>query len=383
MELINPRTFLIVANLLGLLCALVLWVQAKSFPADIGGLRDWAKAVVLMGCASGLASLRGILPDAFAIVLAAALLLLGELLLVIGLMRYTGRTPRWRPAVDAVAGLVLLVAWLTWGSPSYPGRIFIMSLAHVAFFALGAWLAHRARPTGFGSRLLSAVFVLCALIAALRIATLSADFAGADEAFDRDPIQQVYLAAFSLGILGLSIGFILIANERLREELEYLATRDPLTGTFNRRAFFARAGVEWARAARGRRPLAAIVCDIDFFKKVNDTHGHHVGDLVIKDFARRAGAMLRLPDVLARFGGEEFVVLLPDTGPQDACRVAERIRQEIGKRRDATLPPYTVSLGVAAADGDDTAPADLEGLLAQADAALYRAKQGGRNRVEH
>src|SRR5690606_10199377 len=130
MELINPRTFLIVANLLGLLCALVLWVQAKSFPADIGGLRDWAKAVVLMGCASGLASLRGILPDTFAIVLAAALVLLGELLLVTGLMRYTGRTPRWRPAVDAVAGLVLLVAWLTWGHPSYPGRIFIMSLAH-------------------------------------------------------------------------------------------------------------------------------------------------------------------------------------------------------------------------------------------------------------
>ncbi|MFC5302034.1 GGDEF domain-containing protein [Azospira restricta] len=380
MELINPRTFLIVANLLGLLCALVLWVQAKSFPADIGGLRDWAKAVVLMGCASGLASLRGLIPDAFAIVLAAALLLSGELLLVIGLLRYSGRTPQWRPAVDAVAGLVLLVAWLTWGSPSYPGRIFIMALAHIAFFALGAWLAQQAKPAGFGSRLLSAMFVLGVAVAVLRIATLSTDFAGADEAFDRDPIQQVYLGAFSLGILGLSIGFILIANERLREELEYLATRDPMTGAFNRRAFFARAEIEWARAARSRRPLAAIVSDIDFFKKVNDTHGHHVGDLVIKDFARRAGGMLRLPDILARFGGEEFVILLPETGLQDGCRVAERIRQEIEKRRDKALPPYTVSLGVAVA-GDD-GPADLEALLAVADAALYRAKQGGRNRVE-
>ncbi|MBI2308348.1 MAG: GGDEF domain-containing protein [Rhodocyclales bacterium] len=382
MELINPRTFLIVANLLGLLCALVLWVQAKSFPADIGGLRDWARAVVLMGCASGLASLRGILPDAFAIVLAAALLLFGELLLVIGLLRYTGRTPQWRPALDAVLGLTLLVGWLTWGSPSYPGRIFIMSLAHIAFFSLGAWLARQAKPAGFGSRLLAATFVLGVIIAVLRIATLSTDFSDADEVFDRDLIQQVYLGAFSLGILGLSIGFILIANERLRDELEYLATRDPMTGAFNRRAFFARAEVEWARAARSKRPLAAIASDIDFFKKVNDTYGHHVGDLVIKDFARRSGSMLRLPDILARFGGEEFVILLPETGLKDACRVAERIRQEIEKRKDKALPPYTVSLGVAVASGDENDPADLEALLAQADAALYKAKQGGRNRVE-
>lgn len=380
MELINPRTFLIVANLLGLLCALVLWVQAKSFPADIGGLRDWAKAVVLMGCASGLASLRGLLPDALTIVLASAMLLGGELLLVVGLLRYTGRQPQWRPALDAVLGLTLLVAWLTWGHPSYPGRIFIMSLAHIAFFSLGAWLARQAQPTGFGSRLLAATFTLGVVVAALRIATLSTDFADTDEIFDRDLMQQVYLGAFSLGILGLSIGFILIANERLREALEYLATRDPMTGTLNRRAFFARAEVEWARAARSRLPLAAVVSDIDFFKKVNDTYGHHVGDLVIKDFARRAGSLLRLPDILARFGGEEFVILLPDTGLKDAARVAERIRQEIEKRRDPALPPYTVSLGVAVAGEDG--PADLEALLAQADAALYRAKQGGRNRVE-
>ncbi|HPD54916.1 MAG TPA: hypothetical protein PLI08_13285, partial [Bacteroidia bacterium] len=108
MELINPRTFLVIANLLGLLCALVLWVQARSFPADIEGLRDWAKAVVLMGCASGLASLRGVAPDALAVLLASAMLLLGELFLVFGLMRYTGRTPKWRPALDAILGLLLL-----------------------------------------------------------------------------------------------------------------------------------------------------------------------------------------------------------------------------------------------------------------------------------
>jgi diguanylate cyclase (GGDEF)-like protein len=382
MELINPRTFLIVANLLGLLCALVLWVQARSFPADIEGLRDWAKAVVLMGCAAGLASLRGFIPDGVSIVLASAMLLLGELLLVFGLLRYTGRKPHWRPAIDAIVGLVVLLIWLTYGSHSYQGRIFIMSLAHATFFSLGAWLAWQVKPAGFGSRFLTATFVIGVAAALWRLATLSMNVTEADEIFDRSLIQQVYLGAFSLGILGLSIGFIIIANERLREELEYLATRDPMTGALNRRAFLARADVEWARAARSQRPLAVIASDIDFFKKVNDTFGHHVGDLVIKDYANRAGHMLRLPDTLARFGGEEFVILLPDTGMKEACQVAERIRREVEKRLDKTLPPYTVSLGVAVANAGQGDFPDLAALLAHADAALYKAKQGGRNRVE-
>lgn len=383
MELVDPRTFLLVANLLGLLCALVLWVQAKSFPDDIKGLRDWALAVVLIGFAAGLASLRGILHDGVSIVAASGLLLLGQWLLIVGLQRYNGQAPVWRPSLDVIGAILVLVAWLTFGSHSYQGRIFIMALAHIGFFSYGAWLAWRAAPRGFGSRFLAAAFLSGAAVAVWRIATLSAGNGGSDDAFDRDLIQQVYLGMFSLGALALSIGFILLANERLREELEFMATRDPMTGALNRRAFFVRAGVEWARAMRSGRPLAVVVSDIDFFKKVNDTHGHHVGDLVIKDFARRAQGMLRVPDILARFGGEEFVILLPDTDRASARQVAERIRQEIGTQRDKTLPGYTVSLGVAVTPGAAGQATDIEALIAAADAALYRAKQGGRNRVEN
>ena len=382
MELVDPRTFLLVANLLGLLCALVLWVQARSFPDDILGLRDWALAVVLISCASGLASLRGIIHDGFAIVLASGLLLFGQLLLIVGLQRYGGRTPVWRPTLDVIGAVLLLTAFLTFGTHNYQGRIFIMALVHIGFFSYGALLAWRATPRGFGSRFLAATFLLGVAVAAWRIATLSMAAGESDDAFDRNLIQQAYLGVFSLGVLGLSIGFILLANERLRVELEFMATRDPMTGMLNRRAFFARAAIEWARSVRARRPLAVITSDIDFFKKVNDTYGHHVGDLVIKDFARRSAQMLRVPDILARFGGEEFVILLPDTDRANARHVAERIRQEVATHRDQALPAYTASLGVAVAQGAAGDAADIEALIAEADAALYRAKQGGRNRVE-
>lgn len=382
MTLIDPRTLLLVANLLGLLCALVLWVQAKSFPEDIEGLREWAQAVVLIGCASGLASLRGMLPDGIAIVAASGMLLFGQFLLIIGLQRYSGRTPIWRPVVDGIGAVLLLMLWLTYGSHNYQGRVFVMALAHIGFFSAGAYLAWRAKPAGFGSRFLSAVFLAGVAVAIWRLATLPAAVAATEDSFDHNLIQQVYLAMFSLGALGLSIGFILLTNERLRVELEFMATRDPMTGALNRRAFFSRAEVEWARSTRSRRPLAAITSDIDFFKKVNDTHGHHVGDLVIKDYARRTAKMLRVPDIFARFGGEEFVILLPETGLAEARKVAERIRREIEKQRIKNLPPYTVSLGVSVAAGDTEQVADIEALLAQADEALYRAKERGRNRVE-
>jgi diguanylate cyclase (GGDEF)-like protein len=382
MEFIDPRTFLVVANLLGMLCALVLWVQAKSFPDDIGGLRDWALAVVLIGCASGLASMRGILADSITIVASSGMLLMGQLLLVIGLQRYSGRTPVWRPTLDLMGAVLILIVWLTYGTHNYQGRIFIMALAHIGFFSFGALLAWRAEPSGFGSCFLSVAFLMGVAVAVWRITTLSAGVEETDEIFDRSLIQQVYLGMFSLGVLGLSIGFILLANERLRVELEFMATRDPMTGAFNRRAFFSRASIEWARTTRSHQPLAIITSDIDLFKKVNDTYGHHVGDLVIKDYARRSAQMLRLPDILARFGGEEFVILLPDTGLAEARQVAERIRREIETHRDKALPGYTVSLGVSVAQGSAGQAADIEGLIAEADAALYRAKQGGRNRVE-
>jgi two-component system cell cycle response regulator len=136
-------------------------------------------------------------------------------------------------------------------------------------------------------------------------------------------------------------------------------------------------------AKRSGKPLSFVIMDIDFFKSVNDTHGHDVGDEVLKEFASRIAANVRGIDLACRYGGEEFVVVMPDTDVSFAYMVAERLRQQIevtpmAISRAPSALNITISIGIAKSEnGDDTA----EALLHRADQALYRAKRSGRNRV--
>ena len=171
--------------------------------------------------------------------------------------------------------------------------------------------------------------------------------------------------------------------EEQNVELRRLASRDAMTGCFNRRAFFEFAEEMFSAARRDRTHLCCIMADIDHFKQFNDRYGHAVGDQVIQVVARSLSAGLRQVDVLGRYGGEEFCIVLPGATPQDAVVIAERIRADIEASankaiRGTEVVPITSSFGVASMS---LAASDIEGLIDQADQALYRAKQGGRNRV--
>lgn len=160
-----------------------------------------------------------------------------------------------------------------------------------------------------------------------------------------------------------------------------LATVDPLTQALNRRSFNERAGAELARARRYGRPTAMLLIDADRFKAVNDTHGHAAGDAVLQALSTSVAAALRPSDLLGRLGGEEFGVLLAETGIQSAVLVAERIRQAIAALRVPTTSDplaFTISIGVAEIDEDETT---IQAAMARADRALYQAKAAGRNRV--
>ena len=173
-----------------------------------------------------------------------------------------------------------------------------------------------------------------------------------------------------------------LENATLFAEVERLATTDALTDLPNRRSFFAHASQEIARARRSGYPISVIMLDVDHFKRVNDTHGHHAGDQALRAVAATCRNWLRPSDIAGRYGGEEIVVVLPDTNGAGAVKVAERIRREIAAIElviGTGTVRVTASLGVASGDYD--ANLDLAVLLNQADTALYNAKQCGRNQV--
>jgi diguanylate cyclase (GGDEF)-like protein len=166
------------------------------------------------------------------------------------------------------------------------------------------------------------------------------------------------------------------ANARLAE----LAVTDPLTGLANRRALNEQIEREWSRARRYERPLGFLILDIDHFKVVNDSFGHAVGDQVLQRVSQVVRQTVRTTDMAARFGGEELVVLAPETGTE-ACRLmGERVREAVAASDNPGTPRVTVSIGVSSTEIEGLTRAAE--LVESGDQALYRAKHAGRNRVE-
>jgi len=175
----------------------------------------------------------------------------------------------------------------------------------------------------------------------------------------------------------LASGTDMTEQRQLEAELEYRASHDPLTGIYNRRRMHELVDGEMRRARRYGTAFSAILFDIDHFKSINDHHGHVIGDAVLQELTAAVAQRLRDVDSVARWGGEEFLVLLPETHTEGAQRVAEDLRDLTATTEFAERLHVTISLGVATATHDE----GIEGLLKRLDANLYLAKDGGRNRI--
>lgn len=206
--------------------------------------------------------------------------------------------------------------------------------------------------------------------------------AGADDYIRKPPNEAELLARLKAGQRVVRL------EQSLRdanEKIQILSITDPLVGTFNRRYLNDQLIHEVERARRYARPLAAVMADLDFFKKINDEHGHQVGDNVLRGFVDLAKVSIRQSsDWVARYGGEEFVVVLPETDLHGAAKTAEKIRSCCATTPFATAAGgivVTASFGVASLEPGGSIAAAAEALLRQADGALYRSKHEGRNRV--
>ena len=192
--------------------------------------------------------------------------------------------------------------------------------------------------------------------------------------FDADALPLIEQFRTDLGLA--------VNNALAHDRLERLAAVDPLTDAYNRRFGLARLHEEYSRAVRAEAPLGILMVDIDHFKVVNDTYGHLVGDRVLRAVARACRRVIREGDILVRYGGEEFLVLLPGAGVEDVTQIGERIRRAVGETSVAEgdqRVAVTVSLG--GTTYRDTGTSSPEQLVAQADTALYDAKAAGRNRL--
>jgi diguanylate cyclase (GGDEF)-like protein len=375
---IDLRTVILMSSVMPGLMSIVLFSLKKSFPSNIRGVGHWAAGSFVISVAAILLALRGAIPDWLSIVGANVAMILGAGLWMTGSELFFARRPSRSLLVILLCIGTAGLSALLWIHPDVAGRTIVIS----AILAL-LYGAQSRMMLGFGRQnyytaFLGAVFVIQSLSTVVRCITSFFPAWSSAGLFTRDTIQTVYLITGSFSSLLATVGFVLVATSGLRMQLERQSFTDPLTGLLNRRAFSGAWQKERERMVRAGGSMAMLVVDLDHFKAINDRHGHEVGDRVLMDFSERVAGMLLPQHHLARWGGEEFAVLLPGLDADEALQQAEAIRLKAQQKEDASLPVYTCSIGVACMSAAD---ATLEQLTRAADEALYRAKRAGRNRV--
>ena len=361
---------------LGLLLALVLVLTIPHVP-DAEGAGHWALAFLPLGLGSALVG-RGEALPALLLMLREPLLLSGYALLLIGLRQYLRLGQPWALAGAVVFGAMVLSALFVALYPSPSVRLGIRVSGIAVLMGAAVWSLQTVQePALRGVRyFLQGACGLIAGLAVLRLLLLLMPGAS-------DGVQSlVQLAGMvtTLSVLAVICGLVLLMTARMNEALLQLTIRDPLTGVFNRRGLDDAMATVLSFAKRVGRPVAVLVCDIDHFKRVNDTHGHGVGDEVLRQFARSLDDAFPQADLVGRLGGEEFAVVLPGADEAAAVREAERVRalvEESVFSAGAAELRLTASIGIACSPA---AHASWKELIARADAALYEAKSQGRNR---
>ena len=373
-------TMLVMIILTSLAAALAMAVMTWGKRRE--GVELWALGLLLNAMAYALFASRGHIHGLLSIVLGNVLLSCMFTCLAAALLQFQGRPLPW-PTM-AVAP-VLMAAGMAWFIDDYAARVVVagLLLGGLNLWALWILFSRRGSTPGRGAWLVMAVLALQALVFLVRVVAVGGSDQPATGIMQSSGVQTLTFSTTFIELMVATMGFIFMARDRADEDNRRLAALDPLTGVANRRAAISALDRDVARAVRTRESIAVMMVDIDHFKRVNDHYGHPVGDQVLCHVVSMLRDRIRSQDLVSRYGGEEFLVVLPDTDLIGAHQLARQLCESVSGaryRHEGKEITVTVSIGVF---GGRLEPGDSwDMLISAADRALYRAKELGRNRVE-
>ena len=382
MVTIDGRSLLAVVAALCVVFSIVVLALERRIRQPMPGLRLWAASTLCLGFAAAAHMLQGHVPVWVPAILGNWAMLVGRTTSVAALRQFDRRTVPVAWLATACGLLMVAVAstLLVWPDPRMRAMVMVGGMAALAIW--GTYSLAVSAPLSISRAITMVGLGGWALANLWRLWTTAHLPAGAQVLDLRNPTVAAYMGALVIMDVFCNIGFILLITDRMHEWVLQLARTDHLTGALSRGALHTQAQRDLQIARRQRTHTAAFILDIDRFKAINDSHGHAAGDAVLRHVALHGQAVLRCTDLFGRYGGDEFVAILPETDLATAAAIAERLREAVGQALPGApalaCDPHsvTVSIGVAAvAPGSDC----VDDLIAKADRALYTAKHAGRN----
>ena len=352
---------------------LVSWLQSPNLRA----LGLWAMAFAGSAIGYALVAARGNIPDIWSILIAGAVVAVSHGIMWTGVRSFQGRSTSV-PLMVAGTLVWLVASQFEAFYDSQSARLALLAGIAIAYSVLSAVEFWRGRDEGLMRWLIIALLFGHAMMLLIRI-----PFGGSVPLPIHPGVHVNWLTFifFETIFYAICLAYMLgsVARERIAHSYKQASLTDPLTGSPNRRDFLERGEALLRRTTFEHQPSALLLFDLDEFKSINDTHGHHVGDQLLTGFCRVAESVLRPNDIFGRVGGEEFGCLIPHASLDEGRDIADRIRAKFAAVAVENAIEATVSVGVAVSVGPGQG---LRSLMVAADRALYRAKASGRNRVE-
>ncbi|WP_375749366.1 GGDEF domain-containing protein [Vibrio sp. HN007] len=382
--MLDPITSVLSYGIAQLACAIAMLLVGFWNPS-LQGVKEWGIGRMLIFLATVVIAMRETIPLPVSSIGGHFLFLLGAYIIWDGYRKFLDNSATGQRKL-VLTCCVLFMSVMVYGSlvhPSFAIRMNVTTIAGIFFLTLYTWQFHTtaSKAKYRAIRFLKAICVIAVLHLVLRLLVYTFGLAGNSLASAGNLTAASFVLEIFLHVL-ISTASLALTVEYLQKELTQAAERDQLTGAYNRRSFFTILEKLCAGTRRDHAPMAVCYIDLDHFKDVNDQFGHRIGDLVLQRFVAMVESVIRERDLFARFGGEEFVVVLPDTELEHAQEIAERIREQLILQAFPGVPSgyVTCSIGVSAVD-ELSGEQAFDSLLERSDNALYNAKRSGRNMV--